>query len=236
VIDSKRFRRGGACVLAALVLAVCCGPRSARADLGEVTDAATADVLIQAGHEGRPDCDREPLRLCNNTGAVGEMAWTPVVADEATRILRAAGVTVIRRPAYLHGQYHVKDAVFLHFDGNAQPCGSGASVGYPVRAHSPEAAAAWKALYGASFPFRFQPDNFTVHLAQYYGFDHVRDVSDAAFVIEWGEVSCPAQHAWLGRRLAWEGALLAYFLARRLGNTSVPLPAAPSSPAEPKTL
>jgi hypothetical protein len=55
----------------------------------------------------------------------------------------------------------------------------------------------------------------------------VRDVSDAAFVIEWGEVSCPAQRAWLGRRLAWEGQLVAYFLAHRLGNTHVPPPAAP---------
>ena len=227
MIISKCFSSGAAGVLVALVFALWCTPYAARAESNDAPDAATADVLIQAGHEGRPDCDREPLRLCNNTGAAGEMAWTPIVADEATRILRAAGISVIRRPAYLHGQYHVKDAVFLHFDGNAQPCGSGASVGYPVRAHSPEAAAAWKALYGASFPFRFQPDNFTVHLAQYYGFDHVRDVSDAAYVIEWGEVSCPAQHAWLGRRLAWEGALLAYFLARRLGNTSVPLPAAP---------
>jgi N-acetylmuramoyl-L-alanine amidase len=49
----------------------------------------TADVFIQAGHEGR------------TTGATGgesqwgkEIEWTPIVADEATQILRDAGITV----------------------------------------------------------------------------------------------------------------------------------------------
>jgi len=186
--------------------------------------SAEADVLIQAGHEGRPDCDREPASLRRNTGAAGEIEWTPIVADEATRILRAAGVTVIRRPAFLDGQYHVKDAIFLHFDGNARPCTTGASVGYPQRAHSAEAAAEWETLWKTFFPFRFEPDNFTSNLSGYYGFSHVRSVSDAAIVIEGGEMSCPAQHAWLKSHLTFEGALIAHFLSTRLGKGNVPLP------------
>jgi hypothetical protein len=191
------------------------------------TASADADVLIQAGHEGRPDCDREPQTLCRNTGAAGEIQWTPIVADEATRILRAAGVTVIRRPAFLEGEYHVQEALFIHFDGSEPPCSSGASVGYPQRARSAEAAAEWKSLYKTYFPFRFEPDNFTPTLAGYYGYKHVRSVSDAAIVIEGGEMTCPAQHAWMKDRLKFEGALIAHFISKRIGKGNVPLPAAP---------
>jgi hypothetical protein len=189
----------------------------------EETNAA-ADVLIQAGHEGRPDCEREPASLCRNTGAAGEIEWTPIVADEATRILRAAGVTVIRRPAFLSGQYDVKDAIFVHFDGNEKPCTTGASIGFPELARSPEAAAEWKSLYKTFFPFRFEPDNFTSNLSGYYGFKHVRSVSDAALVIEGGEMTCPAQYSWMKSHLKFEGALIAHFDSKRLGKGDVPLP------------
>ena len=57
--------------------------------------AYDADVLIQAGHEGRPDCNVESAALCNNTGARGEIELTPVVADRVAKILRAAGISVI---------------------------------------------------------------------------------------------------------------------------------------------
>src|SRR5690242_5690400 len=51
------------------------------------------DVLISAGHEGRPEsCPHFPKHKCN-LGTAGEREWTPVVADEATRILRAHGYT-----------------------------------------------------------------------------------------------------------------------------------------------
>jgi hypothetical protein len=183
-----------------------------------------ADVLIQAGHEGRPDCDREPKSLCRNTGATGEIAWTPVVADEAARALRAAGVTVIRRPAFLTGTYHVKDAIFIHFDGSAKKCSSGASVGYPLRSHSAQAAAAWKTLYKSVIPFGFERDNFTPNLAGYYGYKRVAE-SDAAILVEGGEITCPAQHAWMQTHLKFEGALIAYFVSRRIGKGHVPLPA-----------
>jgi hypothetical protein len=186
-----------------------------------------ADVLVQAGHEGRPDCAREPARLCNNTGTAGESGWTPIVANEATRVLRAHGITVLREPAALPGTYHVTVAVFVHFDGSAQPCASAASVGYPARARSRDAAEAWKALYRRFWPYGFEHDNFTKTEAGYYGFSHVKDVADSAVLIEGGEMTCPRQRAWLAPRLAWEGRLIASFVARRLGRDDVPLPALP---------
>jgi hypothetical protein len=161
--------------------------------------------------------------LCNNTGAPGEIDWTPIVADEATRILRAAGISVLRKPAYLPGTYAVKDAFFIHFDGSANICTSRASIGYPDVAQSQAAGAAWKTLYGTYWPFGFQADNFTDTLRHYYGFHHVH-VSDAALVIEGGEISCAAQKAWLAKRLKWEGAMIAHFASVRLGKGNVPLP------------
>jgi hypothetical protein len=184
----------------------------------------SADVLVQAGHEGRPDCEREPARLCNNTGTPGEIRWTPVVADEATRVLRAHGIRVLRKPAALPGDYHVRVAVFLHFDGSASPCGSAASVGYPKRAHAAAAAAAWKTLYARFWPYGFESDNFTPTEAGYYGFSHVKDVADSAVLIEGGEMTCPRQRAWLEPRLRWEGDLVAYYVMQRLGRPGTPLP------------
>jgi hypothetical protein len=180
-----------------------------------------ADVLIQAGHEGRPDCNVEPARLCNNTGAPDEIGWTPIVADVAMRALRAAGYSVIRVPAHLTGPYRVSEAVFVHFDGSTIPCGSGPSVGYPTGAlarfgpHSADAARQWKHLYGALIPFKFQPDNFTSHLRDYYGFHRVA-AADASLVIEGSETTCPAQRAWQIRNLQTEGRLIARFLSARL--------------------
>jgi hypothetical protein len=219
--------------VSALALAVLFGAaefeRSARVAASPVPQAtASADFLIQAGHEGRPDCGDggEPPSLCNNTGSPvppGEIVWTPIVADEATHVLRAAGMTVLREPAHLRGPYFVRDAVFLHFDGAVTPCSSAASVGYPD-VPSGHLAAAWKTLYGHYWPFGFQGDNFTKNLHGYYGYSHVR-ASDGAMVIEFGEMSCPKEYAWLKQHLRFEGDLLAYFLSRRLGKGSVPLPA-----------
>jgi hypothetical protein len=119
-----------------------------------------ADVFIQAGHENTPD---------NKTGGEGplgnEIDWTPIVADEATRILRKAGVSTIRedaslkRPERQNERFRVRIAVFLHFD---DPDGgeTGASVGFKGSSDEP-AAAAWKKLYSKFFPFPFMRDNFT---------------------------------------------------------------------------
>jgi len=186
------------------------------------TPAIQADVLIGAGHEGRPQsCPQFPQHKCN-LGTPGERELTPVVADEAARILRAHGVTVLRVPADFVGHYAVEAAAFIHFDGTEPVCRSGASIGYH-RVEDKPGADAWHALYAKYFPFRFQPDNFTLNLSQYYGFRQVT-ARDSALVIEFGELSCPAQRAWLAPRAKWDGALLAHFLSARIGKGKVPDP------------
>ncbi|EAW34151.1 hypothetical protein [Lyngbya sp. PCC 8106] len=178
-----------------------------------------ADVLIQAGHEGRTS---------GATGADGplggEQEWTPIVADEATRILREAGVKVIREDAFLGGKYDVKVAVFVHFDASSPSCNSGASIGYDDRTDQ-DAAKAWKELYSQYWPFKWMPDNFTSNLRNYYGFKYTR-TSDAELVLEFGELTCLEQAEWLKPRLKWLGALLAHFLSQRInkGNIADPGP------------
>jgi hypothetical protein len=176
------------------------------------------DILISAGHEGRPEsCPRFPKHKCN-LGTAGEREWTPLVADEATRILREQGYTVAREPADFEGTYDVKAAVFIHFDGTDTPCTSGASIGYHTPASQP-AAELWRKDYGAVFPFRFKADNFTKNLSDYYGFRQVH-ATDGALVLELGELTCPAQKAWLTPRLQWEGKFIADFLSQVIGNTA----------------
>jgi hypothetical protein len=182
-----------------------------------------ADVLISAGHEGRPaSCARFPHRACN-LGAAGERDWTPIVADEATRMLRAHGVDVVRKPADFDGAFAVQAAIFIHFDGAVPACTSGASIGYNGPA-GVSAARAWRALYAPIFPFAFMPDNFTVGLRDYYGYRQVQ-TQDGALVLELGEITCPAQHAWLAPRLRALGDLIAYYVSRTIGKGDVPLPA-----------
>ena len=172
-----------------------------------------ADVLLQAGHEGRPaSCARFPRRPCN-LGAPGERQMTPLVADEAARRLRAAGLVVARVPADFTQHYRVRAAVFIHFDGAYPPCTSGASIGYPPG--SAAAAHAWRAFYGRYFPFRIMPDNFTAGLRHYYGYRSV-DPNSNTLVIEFGEITCPAQRAWLVPRARELGELLARFILLRL--------------------
>jgi hypothetical protein len=184
--------------------------------------ALTADVLISAGHEGRPaSCAHFPQHHCN-LGATGERTWTPIVADAATEILRAHGVSVARLPADFSGDYRVGAAVFIHFDGANPPCSSRASIGYGHK-NDAVAAAAWGELYGAYWPFGFHPDNFTGGLRDYYAFRQV-NARDGSLVLELGEITCPAQHAWLAPRLHWVGALLAHFLSTLLGKGNVPNP------------
>src|SRR5581483_9152496 len=101
-------------------------------------------------------------RKCN-LGAGGEREWTPVVADEVTRSLRASGVIVAREPADFDGVFDVKAAVFIHFDGSERPCSTGASIGYHETGSS-AAAKLWRNIYSRYFPFTFMPDNFTVNL------------------------------------------------------------------------
>ena len=184
--------------------------------------ALVFDVLVSAGHEGRPaSCARFPQHVCN-LGAAGERSWTPIVADAVAKVLRQHGVSVARLPADFDGAYGVSAAVFIHFDGSARPCSSGASIGYH-RTRDAMAADAWRSLYARYFPFRFQSDNFTTSLRNYYAFRQV-DASDGALVLELGEITCPAQRAWLAPRLQWEGALIAHFLSALIGKGGVPDP------------
>ncbi len=192
----------------------------------------TYDVLISAGHEGRPaSCAHFPQHHCN-LGANGERAWTPVVADAAAQILRAHGLTVARLPADFDGAYRVGAAAFLHLDGSNPPCKSSASIGYGAKSDA-AAAGAWRALYGRYWPFGFQPDNFTNGLRNYYAYHQV-DARSGSLVLELGEISCPAQHAWLAPRLRWEGALVAHFLSALIGKGDVPDPGPFRQQATPK--
>src|SRR6266853_1133556 len=88
----------------------------------------TCDILIQAGHENTPD---------GATGAEGplgnEIDWTPIVANEAVAVLRAAGVDAVKEDASIkHSNriYQCKLATFVHFD-DPDAGESGPSVGYP---------------------------------------------------------------------------------------------------------
>ncbi|HTD38866.1 MAG TPA: hypothetical protein VK669_15250, partial [Candidatus Limnocylindrales bacterium] len=118
-----------------------------------LASAEDGDVLVQAGHEGRPEsCARLHVKACNlgtGAGSAREMEWTAAVADEATRVLRAHGYTVLRRPADYEGRDSARAAVFLHFDG-ASPCASGASVGFPSTT-SRGFVDAWESAYRAWF-------------------------------------------------------------------------------------
>ena len=153
-----------------------------------------------------------PKRACN-LGAAGERENTPVVADEAAKRLRAAGLRVVRVPADYREHYRVRAAIFIHLDGAVPACTSGASIGYPRG--SADAAHAWRAAYSKFFPFRFMPDNFTEGLAHYYGYKTV-DPNPDTLVLELGELTCPAQHAWLTSRYEQIGDFIATFVLNRL--------------------
>jgi len=185
--------------------------------------AVHAQVLISAGHEGRPlSCARFPHRACN-LGAAGERAWTPIVANETTRVLRAAGISVIRKPADFTGTYDVDAAVIVHFDGASPACSSGASVGYPP-AGSRRLARIWHQVYGPVAPLRFMPDDFTAGLRDYYAYRQIH-ARDGAVVLELGEITCPPQREWMAARLRFLGDLIAYAVSRAIGKGDVPDPA-----------
>ncbi|MCP4214825.1 MAG: hypothetical protein GY765_09215 [bacterium] len=178
----------------------------------------TADVFIQAGHEGR------------SSGATGaesqwgsELLWNPVVADEATRLLRAAGIDVIREDAFLDPEkYRVDLALFIHFDGSDSPGASGASIGFDDISDKP-AADQWKTLYSKYWPYKWMPDNFTSNLRNYYGYRYTV-TSDAEMVFEMGELTHRDQALWLKPRLKWLGSLIAHFVSSRLEKGNIPDP------------
>lgn len=169
-----------------------------------------AEIYIQAGHEGR------------QTGSTGtssnygrEIDWTPVVADEATRILREAGIEVIRSKADDRRFCVVDLALSIHFDGCTNACSTGASIGYDDPTDEP-AAIAWKEFYSQFFKFKWQPDNFTKNLSRYYNYRYTV-TKDAELVLELGDLTCPQQAAWLQSNLKELGHIVAYFAAQRIG-------------------
>lgn len=179
--------------------------------------AEVVDVVVQAGHQGRPaSCAQFAVRACN-LGASGngaaEIAWTPVVADTAAATLRRAGFRVVRRPADYAEHDVARIAVFVHFDGAAPACASGASVGFPSGADR-GMIERWERRYRAFFPFRFVGENFTTNEAGYYGFRKVD--APKQMLIEFGELTCPAQAAWLHPRLVALGTFLGRFLIGEL--------------------
>jgi len=187
------------------------------------------DVVVQAGHQDTPD---------GKTGGEGplgnEIDWTPVVADEAVRLLREAGVNAVKETAHIkvtRQMYRCKLALFVHFDDPGGPTESGPSVGYSHPSDAP-AAEAWKSLYKEFFPFndKWRPDNFTEDEHHYYGFKFTA-TSDAEFLIEFGDLHSLRQAQWLKPRLAWLGNLLAHYVSSRIGLGNIPKPAPFTAPA-----
>ncbi|HEX7516358.1 MAG TPA: hypothetical protein VF345_03625 [Chthoniobacterales bacterium] len=166
--------------------------------------------------------------MTGGTGPLGnEIDWTPVVANQAVAILKAAGVNAIKDDASIkHSDrnYQCKLAVFLHFD-DPDSGESGPSVGYDHNSDA-DAAGKWKALYREFFPFdqTWRTDNFTEDEHYYYGFSHTF-TSDAEFLIEFGDLNSRRQAEWMKPRLRWMGSLLAHFLSKRSGFGDVPKPA-----------
>ena len=179
--------------------------------------AEVVDVVVQAGHEGRPaSCAPNHVRACNigaSSAAGREILWTPIVADAMTARLRAAGLRVARRPADYPEHDTARIAIFIHFDGSEPACSSGSSAGFPPST-SHAFVAAWERAYRARFPYRFVGENISSNEEHYYGFHKVD--APQKMLIEYGEITCPAQAAWLAPRLRELGNLTAQFVIGQL--------------------
>ena len=169
-----------------------------------------AQIYIQAGHEGRTK------GATGTSSAFGnEIEWTPVVADEATRILREAGITVIRSNADRRKYCVVDLALSIHFDGCVKQCATGASIGYDDPTDKP-AADEWKSIYSKYYKHKWHDDNFTKNLRYYYNYKYTI-TRDAELVLEMGDLSCPTQAKWMKKNLKNLGHVVAYFAAKRIG-------------------
>jgi hypothetical protein len=179
--------------------------------------AEAVDVVVQAGHEGRPaSCAPNHVRACNigASSATGrEIVWTPIVADAMVATLRAAGLRVARRPADYPQHDTARVAIFIHFDGSDPPCASGASIGFPATT-TRGFVTAWERAYRAFFPFHFAGENISTNEEQYYGFHKVD--APQKMLIEYGELTCPVQAKWLAPRLRELGAFTARFVIGQL--------------------
>jgi hypothetical protein len=195
--------------LVAVALAWCGLTTAARAE--------NVDVVVQAGHEGRPaSCAPNHVHACNlgASSATGrEIVWTPIVADAMTAALRKAGFRVARRPADYPQHDTARIAIFMHFDGSETACASGTSVGFP--ASTPHAFVAdWERTYERVFPFKNVGENISSNEERYYAFRKVN--APVKMLIEYGEITCRAQATWLAPRLRELGALTARFVIGHL--------------------
>jgi len=93
------------------------------------------------------------------------------------------------------------------------PCASGTSIGFPATT-SHAFVAAWERSYRALFPFHFAGENISSNEERYYGFHKVD--APQKMLIEYGELTCPAQAAWLAPRLRQLGAFTAHFVIGQL--------------------
>jgi len=150
-------------------------------------------LVVQMGHTGRPP---NP----GARGTAGEQDFTRAVGAACERLLHGRGGWTVRLviadpPA---ASYRGDGFVAIHADGSTNPAVRGGSIGY----QTPEGrafAAAWKAAYERrGFDGGWQPDNYTVDLAQYYG---VRAAVAAgnrrAFIAECGHLTSPADRSLL---------------------------------------
>ncbi|PCJ62793.1 MAG: hypothetical protein COA58_16660 [Bacteroidetes bacterium] len=169
-----------------------------------------AEIYIQAGHEGRTKGSTGTSSSYGN-----EIDWTPIVADEATKILREAGITVIRSKADRRKYCVVDLALSIHFDGCEKQCATGASIGYDDPTDKP-AADEWKAFYSTYYKHKWHDDNFTKNLRYYYNYKYTI-TRDAELVLELGDLTCPTQAKWMKKNLKNLGHIVAYFAAKRIG-------------------
>jgi hypothetical protein len=179
----------------------------------------TADVLIQAGHEGRTS---------GATGAAAhglrEIELTPRIADAAVRWLTDRGVSVIRDTA-VTSEARVKIAVGVHLDGNPA---AGAQLLYDDDTDRPLAnhlRRVW--AVDAGYP-EWIADNTSpladdAGFSRYYGFRHWI-TTDGEVVFEFGSIGDPTQAALWSQTGYPEhaGRWLGHAIALRLGVSSTP--------------
>ena len=157
------------------------------------------------------------MHACNlgaSSAAGREILWTPVVADAATATLRAAGLRVARRPADYPQHDTARIAVYIHMDGSDPPCLSGASIGFPRRdaaaRSSPRGNARTAATFRTASSARTSAPTSRTTTAS------TKSTAPLKFLVEYGELTCPVQAAWLAPRLRDLGAFTARFIIAEL--------------------
>lgn len=202
---------------------------------------AEVNFVIQAGHEGGKRNSGTGVTTSIGTG--GEIDRTPVIADQITKNLRDAGYTVARVGGVFPKKFTADIFMACHFDGSTTACASGTSFGYPegVPAGSNKPSVdIFREAYVPYVPFNAMRDNFTKALSGYYGYSWV-STTIAEFLVEFGELTCPEDRAWLDARLAdgWLGKVSAHalekaYLADNPGTAKIPHPGDWRTKPEPK--